>query len=46
MLREEKGHYNTWVRKLVENDWECFYRLIRMYPDFYHYLECRLTPRL
>ncbi len=37
LLREDKGYYN---------DWEGFYGLMRMYPDFFHYLERRLTPRL
>ena len=46
LLREEKGYYNNLMRELEENDWEGFYELMRMYPGFFYYLDCRLTPRL
>ena len=46
LLREEKGYSNNLMRELVENDWEGFYGLMRMYLDFFHYLEHHLTPRL
>ncbi len=46
LLREEKSFYNILMRELEENDCEGFYRLMRMYPNFFHYLEHCLTPRL
>ncbi len=46
LLREEKGYHNNLMRELVENDWEEFYGLMRMYTDFFHYLEHHLTHRL
>ena len=44
-LREEKGYYNNFMRELEENDSEGFSGLMRMYPDFFHYLEHHLIPR-
>ncbi len=46
LLREEKGYYPNLIRGLEDNEWECFYGLIRMYPDLFYYLEHQLTPRL
>ena len=36
LLREDKGYYNNLMRELEANDWEGFYGLMRMYPDFFH----------
>ena len=45
MLREGKDYYNNLMGELEENGWEGFYRLMKMYPNFFHYLGCGLTRR-
>ena len=34
------------MKEFTENDWEGFYILMQMYPNFFHDLKLRLTPRL
>ena len=34
------------MQELEDNNWKIFYGLMRMYPDFFQYLEQHLTPLL